>query len=113
MSSNSGLRPMEFNVVVRLDPTAEKTNGGVYLPLAKQDRDGLAMDEGTVEAVSPHAFTYADWSDNADKPVIGDRVLFARFAGALHERSGAKFRIIKDKDIVAVVAAPLAPAVAA
>lgn len=103
--ARSGLLPMEFNVVVRLDPTEEKTSGGIILPQTKTDRDELANEEGTLEAVSPHAFTYADWPDGAYQPKPGDRVVFARYAGAIHERNGAKFRVIKDKDIVAVVEA--------
>lgn len=110
----SGLQPMEFNVVVALDPTEEKTAGGIILPTTAKDRDELATDEGTLEAVSPHAFSYAEWTGDVQPPKPGARVLFSRYAGALHERAGRKYRIIKDKDVVAVVeAAKPALAVAA
>ncbi len=113
MTGSSGLLPMEFNVVIALDPTQEKTAGGIIMPASKTDRDEMAMDEGTIEAASPHAFTYAEWPAEVRQPRPGDRVLFARYAGALHERGGAKFRVVKDKDIVAVVELPPALAVAA
>lgn len=103
MSNISGLDPAEFNVVVQLDDQQEKTAGGIYLPPSKQDRDELEMDEGTLVAVSPVAFTYESWPDDARKPQPGDRVLFARYSGVLHERGGKKFRIIKDRSIIAVV----------
>jgi co-chaperonin GroES (HSP10) len=98
------LIPMEFNVVVELDPVEEKTAGGLYLPTSKVDRDKLEAEEGTLVAVSPHAFTYAEWPDDARKPQVGDRVLIARFAGVLRERNGVSLKIVKDKDIIAVVA---------
>ena len=97
------LIPMEFNVVVLLDKQAEKTAGGIFLPQSKQDRDKLEHEEGELVAVSPHAFSYAEWPEGARKPQVGDRVLLARFAGVLRERNGRDFRIVKDKDIVAVI----------
>lgn len=103
MTNNSGLRPMEFNVVVQPDPVEEVTKGGIIIPTTKTDRDKLAVEEGTLVAVSPHAFTYADWPEGAEPPKVGDRVVFARYAGALHTRDGVDYRVIKDKDIVAVV----------
>lgn len=101
------LIPMEFNVVVELDPIEEKTAGGIILPGAKVDRDKLEAEEGTLVAVSPHAFSYAEWPAGARMPAIGDRVLIARFAGVLRERDGRSLKIVKDKDIIAVVDQPV------
>jgi co-chaperonin GroES (HSP10) len=94
---------MEYNVVVEMDPTEEVTRGGIILPSSKTDRDKLATEEGVLVALSPHAFTYEAWPEGETPPQAGDRVLIARYAGAIHERGGKTFRILKDKDIVAVV----------
>lgn len=102
MQNESGLSPLEFNVVVRMDPVETKTAGGLYLPETKKDRDEMSADEGTLVAVSPHAFDYADWGSNP-KPKCGDRVLFAQFDGRLWERGGVKYRLIKDKSLIAVI----------
>ena len=104
-----GLIPMEFNVVVELDPIEEKTLGGIILPSQKVDRDKLEAEEGTLVAVSPHAFTYAEWPEGARMPQVGDRVLIARFAGVLRERDGKSLKIVKDKDIIAVVETQTSP----
>lgn len=111
--NNSGLRPMEYNVVIRMDPTEETTAGGIILPSAKKERDELATDEGTLIALSPHAFTYADWPEGAAHPQAGDRVLFAQYAGRMWERDGVKYRLVKDKDVVAVIDQPQRLSVAA
>lgn len=103
MKNDSGLRPMEYNVVVEMAPVEERTAGGIILPASKTDRDKLATEEGVLVALSPHAFTYETWPEGESPPAVGDKVLIARYAGAIHERNGKTFRILKDKDIVAVV----------
>lgn len=101
--NTSGLTPLEFFVVVELDAQAEKTAGGIYLPNQVKEQDKLSTQEGTLIAVSPHAFTYAEGWPEGSKPEIGQRVLFKRYAGALHERDGRTFRLLNDKDLVAIV----------
>jgi chaperonin GroES len=101
--NDSGLIPLEFFVLVELDPQEEKTAGGIILPTSAKDADELSAQEGTLIAVSPHAFTYADGWPEGSKPEIGQRVLFKRYAGALHERSGRKYRLLNDKDLIAIV----------
>ena len=104
MTNESGLRPMEYNVVIRMDPTEEKTAGGIILLKDHSEREKLASDEGTLVAASPLAFTFADDHDWAgEKPQIGQRVLFAQYAGRIVKRGDVEYRVIKDKDIVAVV----------
>lgn len=85
----------------------EKTKGGIILPDEHKDREQFAQMEGVLVAISPLAFTYADAKDwgEAEKPKPGDRVMFAKFAGAaIKGRDGADYRIINDKDVSAVLA---------
>lgn len=81
----------------------EKTKGGIILPDEHKDREQFAQMQGTLVAMSPLAFTYenAEW----EKPRPGDRVMFAKFAGAaVKGKDGADYRIINDKDVSAVLA---------
>jgi co-chaperonin GroES (HSP10) len=107
------LQPVEFNCIIELDPTEEKTGGGIILPGDKVDRNRLEETVGTIAALSPFAFNYEDWPEGADKPKVGDRVFFARYAGILQECEDRWVRIIKDKDVVAVVGSKRALAEAA
>lgn len=111
MTNESGLLPVEFNVVIRMDPVEAKTSGGIILPEQKKDRDELAADEGTLIAVSPLAFNYDEWPETARKPQVGDRVLFAIYEGRLWKRGDVTYRLVKDKSVVAVIEQP--PALAA
>ena len=101
--NTSGLTPVEFFVVVELDERKEKTAGGIILPTNTQEKDKLAAMEGTLIAVSPHAFSYADNWPEGTVPQIGQRVLFKRYEGALHERGGRDYRLLPDKAIIAIV----------
>jgi co-chaperonin GroES (HSP10) len=98
-------QPVEFNVVVELDPVEEKTKGGIILPGEKVERDKLGAEEGTLVATSPLAFTYAspaEWGDTP-KPQVGQRVMLKRYDGVLREKDGRSYRIVPDKSIVAVI----------
>lgn len=107
MRNDSGIYPVEYQVLVELDPVAEKTAGGIILPSNVQDKDELAAEEGTLIAVSPLAFDYAEnWPEDT-KPQIGQRVMFKRYEGLLRKRTiggvERSFRLLVDKSIVAVV----------
>lgn len=102
------LSPVEFNVVIDPDRVEEgKTAGGILLPPEVQDNKDAAMMMGTLLAVSPLAFNYDTWPEDAKdkRPKPGDRVLFAKFAGTVVQDPSNKrdLRIAKDKDIIAVI----------
>jgi chaperonin GroES len=107
MKNQSGIFPTEYKVLVQPIKVDEKTKGGIILPDEHKDREQFAQMQGMLVAVSPLAFTYAgkeDWGD-AEKPKPGDRVMFAKYAGAACKgKDGADYRIINDKDLSAVLA---------
>jgi co-chaperonin GroES (HSP10) len=117
MVNRSGLTPVEFFVVVELDDSESVTKGGIILPSTATDRDKLATQEGTLVAVSPHAFSYADNWPEGSVPEVGQRVLFKKYAGALHTRridgKPCDFRLLNDKDVIAIVAEDAPPIAAA
>jgi co-chaperonin GroES (HSP10) len=109
--NESGISPVEYNIVVRMDPVEEVRPSGLIVPDSKRERDKLAADEGTIVAASPLAFSYADWPEGSRIPQVGDRILMAQFDGRIWERNGVTYRLIKDKSVIAVVDEP--PALAA
>lgn len=104
---NPGLRPTEYNVIVA-PARASKTVGGSGVLVAPEEyveSAEMAMQVGRIVALSPLAFNYeANWPEGT-KPKIGDIVWFARYAGALIEAGfdGQMYRMVKDKDIAAVI----------
>lgn len=103
--ADHGIRPTAFKVLVRPKPVETKTAGGIIIPDETKDRQQYAAIEGELVAVSPLAFGYETWPPDADKPAVGQRVVFAKFAGfAIKGADGKDYRLIEDKDIAAVLA---------
>ncbi len=103
-----GFRPTEYNVLVAPAPVSD-TMGELGL-IKRTDQDieteEMAMQVGRIVAMSPLAFGYERWPEEAAhlKPKVGDIVWIARYAGGLIERAadGRQYRLVKDKDIGAV-----------
>ena len=96
------IRPIEYNVLVRPDPTEQKTKSGIILTDATVESDKHAQQRGVIVSMSPAAFDYAEWPEGG-KPEIGDRVLFARYDGILVKDGEDEFRLVKDKAFAAVM----------
>lgn len=107
MKNESGIYPTEYKVLIAPKTVEEKSKGGIIIPDQTKERDQFAQMEGELVAISPLAFTYAnaaEWN-GAERPKPGDRVLFAKYAGAVVKgRDGVDYRIVNDKDIAAVLA---------
>lgn len=111
MTNQSGILPTEFKVLILPDEASDKFTlkdgkaSSLIKPDTVKDQDSFAQIDGTIIAVSRLAFSYAtaaEWGD--EKPKTGDRVSYARYAGALKKgRDGKDYRIVNDKDIFAVL----------
>jgi chaperonin GroES len=104
VANPSGIWPTEFKVLVK-PKTLEERVGSIIIPESTRERDQYAQMEGTLVAVSPLAFNYAD--DGAIAfvpPKVGDHVLFAKYAGAdVTGKDGETYRVVNDRDIAAVI----------
>lgn len=105
-TANPGIKPVEYNVVIAPAKAPEKIGkqGLIIAPDGFKENQGLAMQVGRIVRMSPLAFSYDNWPQEADKPKLGDIVWFARYAGKDFEgMDGETYRILKDKDIGAVI----------
>ncbi len=92
------VRPLDDRVVVEPLEAEEKTAGGILLPdTAKQKPQ-----RGRVLAVGPGKL-----SDSGSRGrlavVVGDEVLFGRYAGNDIEVGGKELKIMRESDILAKV----------
>jgi co-chaperonin GroES (HSP10) len=102
----SGIRPVQYCVLVKPDDVEKTTKGGIILPDSKVEKDEFQRMEGVLVAVSPMAFTFKDWPEEAKgmQPQVGDRVIFAKYnATELTGRDGGKYWLMKDEAIVGVM----------
>ena len=92
-------RPLHDRVVVKRIEGEEKTKGGIIIPDTAKEKP----QEGEIVAVGPGA------RDEAGKLVPldvkkGDRVLFGKWSGTEVKIDGADLLIMKESDIMGVVA---------
>ncbi len=99
-----GLLPTEYNVIIAPAVMPEKTKGNIILADETKDRQSGAMQVGRLVAASPIAFNYDQWPTGSLPPHSGEIVWFARYAGGeFVGADGRTYRIVKDKDIGAVI----------
>ncbi len=92
------IRPLDDRVVVEALEAEEQTAGGILLPdTAKQKPQ-----RGKVLAVGPGKLR-DDGKRSAVAVVIGDEVLFGRYAGNDVEVGGKEYKIMRENDILAKV----------
>lgn len=105
-----GLRPTEYNVIVAPARVAKTVgaSGAIVAPDEYVETAEMAMQVGRIVAMSPLAFDYTTAWPEGTKPKVGDIIWYARYAGALIECAfdGQMYRMVKDKDVAAVIEAP-------
>jgi len=92
------LRPLADRVVLRPTPGDEMTKRGILIPDTVKERP----QEGEVLAVGPGK-TLDDGKREAMDVAVGDKVLYAKYAGTEFKLSGEDLLIVGAKDILAVV----------
>ena len=97
--SDFRIRPLADRVVIKPAAKEEKTKGGLFLPdTASKEKP----QEGTIMAVGEGKL-----DDNGKRvPVsvqVGDRVLFAKYAGTDIKLDDEDYLILVEKDVLAVV----------
>jgi chaperonin GroES len=92
-------RPLHDRVVLRRIEGEEKTKGGIIIPDTVKEKP----QEGEVVAVGPGARDEAG-KINALDVKAGDRVLFGKWSGTEVKIDGQDLLIVKESDILGVVA---------
>ena len=92
------LRPLGDRVVLRPTPGEEMTKSGILIPDTVKERP----QEGEVLAVGPGK-TLDDGTREAMDVAVGDKVLYAKYAGTEFKLGGEDLLIVGAKDILAVV----------
>ena len=96
--SSLKLRPLGDRVWVEPIEQEETTASGIILPETAKEKPM----EGTVLAVGPGARN--DKGERQELDVkVGNRVLFAKYAGTEIKHNGTKHLIMRESDILAIV----------
>ena len=98
MASKLKLKPLGGRVIVEPIEQEEMTAGGIILPETAKENP----QEGKILAAGP-----GDRDEDGERiPMevkVGDKVLYAKYAGTEVKVDGKKLLILKENDILAVV----------
>jgi chaperonin GroES len=94
------LRPLADRVVVKPLEREEVTKSGIVLPDTAKEKP----QEGLVEAVGNGRFNEQTGQRVALDVNVGDRVIYAKYAGSEVKIEENDYLILSEKDILAVVA---------
>ncbi len=97
-ASSAKLRPLGDRLVIQPTPREEMTKSGIVLPDTAKEKP----QEGVVVAVGPGK-TLDNGSREVMDVAVGQKVLYAKYAGTEFKVDGEELLIISQKDILAVV----------
>jgi len=98
--NKSGIKAVGWTVLVKpveIEKTSE--SGLIVIPPTEEERQQLAQCYGQVVDIGPGA-----WSDESEpRCKVGDNVIFRRYSGEQFDgNDGMKYRLMNDKDIMAI-----------
>jgi len=92
------IKPLGERVVIKVLESEEKTKSGILLPDTAKEKPQM----GKVLAVGSGKLL-----DNGQRIALdvkaGDKVLFAKYAGAEVKLDGEEYMVLKESDILAIV----------
>ncbi len=92
------LKPLGDRVIIRVVEKEEKTKSGIFLPDTAKEKP----QEGEVVAVGVGK-VYDNGQRVALEVQVGDRVMFAKYAGTEVNIDGVDHLILSERDILAVL----------
>ncbi|HEU0243754.1 MAG TPA: co-chaperone GroES [Candidatus Limnocylindrales bacterium] len=99
-ASSTKLRPLGDRVVIKPTPREEMTKSGIVLPDTAKEKP----QEGEVLSVGPGKIL-DDGKREAIDVAVGDKVLYAKYAGTEFKVEDQDLLILSQKDILAIVEA--------
>ncbi|VDN46795.1 chaperonin small subunit [Petrocella atlantisensis] len=91
------LKPLNDRVVLKQLKAEEKTKSGIVLPGQAQEKP----QEAEVVAVGPGG--NVDGKEVTMQVVVGDKVIYSKYAGTEVKLDGVEYIIVKQNDILAVL----------
>ena len=103
--NTSGIQPVEYKCLVKLDVVSNTTDSGIVVTLGDEsERESMAEVKGTLVAIGHNAFCDWNWA-----PPLGARVMISKHEGIIcrgadqAEGELGMYRLITDKQLAAVL----------
>ena len=92
------IRPLADKLLIKIIDDTQQTQGGIFIPDSAKEKP----QKGEVVAAGPGAMNKEGKREELEVKV-GDTVLFAKYAGTDVKFDGEEFKILSEKDILAVI----------
>lgn len=92
------IKPLGDRVVIKVLEQQEKTASGIFLPDTAKEKP----QEGEVVAVGSGK-VYESGQRVAPEVAVGDKVVFAKYAGTTVKVDGEDYLVLSERDILAIV----------
>ena len=99
-------KPTGWRMLVLPFRIDEKTKGGILLGGETVDRQQVASQCGSVLAMGDSCYADKERYPNGPGCVVGDWVVFARYAGSRIEIDGGEVRLLNEDEVLATVEDP-------
>lgn len=104
MKNESGIRPVEYKILILPDVVQAKTAGGIFLPDINKDMEQWAQVKGTLIAIGGSAFGSPFSDEERELLVPGARVYCRKYEGInITGADDREYRLCNDKDIGGIV----------
>ena len=92
------IKPLGDRVFLKVIDVVQQTQGGIFIPDSAQEKP----QKGEVVAVGPGKTMDSGEREPLDVKV-GDKVLYAKYAGTDVKMDGVEYKILSVKDVLAVI----------
>ena len=98
MAKELGVRPLHDRILVRRTEEETKTAGGLFIPDSAKEKP----QRGEIVAAGKGRVT----EEGKTMPLevkVGDKILFAKYAGTEIKFSGEEFLMMREEDILGII----------
>lgn len=92
------IKPLGDRIVLKVIDDVQQTQGGIFIPDSAKEKP----QKGEVVAVGPGKTMDSGEREPLDVKV-GDKVLYAKYAGTDVKMDGAEYKILSVKDVLAII----------
>ena len=96
--SDVKIRPLSDRLVIKVIEDTEQTSGGIFIPDSAKEKS----QKGEIVSVGPGAMD-KDGKRTELEVKVGDKVLFAKYSGTDVKFNNQEFKILSEKDVLAVI----------
>jgi len=93
-----GIRPLSDKIVVKVLEDADQTSGGIFIPDSAKEKS----QKGEVIAVGPGKILDSGERE-AMEVKVGNKVLFAKYAGTDVKLNDEILKILSEKDVLGII----------